>query len=65
MIERLSDRVATLITVGLIIVYLAGTAWLAVTYDRRFFMNDAVSITVWLTLGIGLALLGRQAARKL
>lgn len=35
------------------------------TYDRRFFMNDAVSITVWVTLAIGLALLGRQAARKL
>lgn len=51
-------------TVGLMVVYLAGAAMLALTVDRRFFLNDAVSITVWVLVGLLLALSGARLVRR-
>ncbi len=62
--DRLSDRVVTLVTFGLIAVYLVGMASLAITFDRRFFFNDVVSIVIWLTLGLTLGFAGLGVSRR-
>ena len=61
--RRLGDRGTTLLTIGLIAIYLSGMTWLALTVDRRFFVNDAVSVVLWLSLGVGLAVAGHRASR--
>ena len=44
----------TLLILALIVAYLAGTASLAVTVNRGFFLNDAVAIAVWAVFGLAL-----------
>lgn len=43
----------------LMLVYLLGAAILAMTVDRRFFVNDALAIVIFVVLGVGLFLIGR------
>ncbi len=43
----------------LMLVYLLGAAILAMTVDRRFFVNDALAIVIFVVLGVGLFLAGR------
>lgn len=43
-----------LLVLALIGAYLAGTATLAVTVNRGFFLNDAVAIAVWVVFGLAL-----------
>jgi hypothetical protein len=44
----------TLLVLALIAAYLAGTATLAITINRGFFLNDAVAIAVWTVFGLAL-----------
>ncbi len=48
---------------GLVAVYLLGTASLALTVDRGFFINDGVAIAVLLVFGLGL-LVGERTSRR-
>ena len=52
------------VMVGLIVVYLAATAGLAITVDRRFFINDGVSLAVWVLMGLMLAFAGAEVSRS-
>ena len=52
------------ITLGLMLVYLAGSAALAVTVDRRFFFNDVAATAVWLLMGIVFVAGGAMATQR-
>ncbi len=47
----------------LMAVALAGTATLALTVDRRFFVNDALAVAIWLVFGLLLVGSGMIHAR--
>ncbi len=54
----------TLLTFACIAIYLSLMVLLAVTIDRRFFVNDGVAVVVWGILGLGLVGAGRGLARR-
>ena len=64
MIRRLRGAGGTLLMLGFIAIYLSVMASLAITVDRRFFFNDGVAISVWVILGVILALAGRSLAKN-
>ena len=47
----------------LFVAYLVGTAALALTYDRQFFLNDALAIVIWLIIG-GVLLVSARVSRR-
>lgn len=57
------EKFEPVLIVLLFLTYLGGTAALALTYDRRFFLNDALAIVVWLLVGLVL-LIGTRALRR-
>ena len=57
------EKFEPVLIVLLFLMYLGGTAALALTYDRRFFLNDALAIVVWLVVGLVL-LIGTRAVRR-
>ncbi|MFA7249372.1 MAG: hypothetical protein WC273_07015 [Dehalococcoidia bacterium] len=43
------------VAVGLLAVYVTIMTSLALTVDRRFFINDGISVTFWVITGVVLA----------
>ncbi len=64
MTRRLGGTAVTLLTFACIAIYLVVMASLAVTIDRRFFLNDGVAVVVWGILGLVLVVAGRGLARR-
>ncbi len=64
MTRRLGGTAVTLLTFACIAIYLSLMVLLAVTIDRRFFVNDGVAVVVWGILGLGLVGAGRGLARR-
>jgi hypothetical protein len=60
-LRRIDDR---LLTVGLVVVYLAIMATLAFVVDMRFLFNDIVAIVVWVGIGIALFSQGFLRTRR-
>ncbi len=58
----MSQRRDLAIILVLVAVYFAGMTGLALTVDRRFFFNDAVSLATWVAIAIA-ALGGALASR--
>jgi len=64
-IRRLTSAVGErTIILLLVLVYLGAMATLAVTVDRRFFINDVVSAVVWIGFGLALLTQGFLTSRR-
>ena len=50
--------------VGLLVVYLSIMTFLALTVDRRFFINDGFSLVFWAIVGGALAYGGARVSRR-
>ena len=52
------------LAIGLLAVYGVIMTSLALTVDRRFFINDGVSLAFWLIVGVSLALGGAHMSKR-
>ena len=52
------------VAVGLLVVYLSIMTFLALTVDRRFFINDGLSLAFWLAVGGAIAFGGARMSRR-
>lgn len=57
------EKFEPLLIAVLFLAYLGGTAALALTQDRQFFLNDVLAIAIWLVIGLVLALSGAASRR--
>jgi hypothetical protein len=63
MFWRRFEKFEPAIIAVLFLAYLGGTAALALTQDRQFFVNDVLAIAIWLVVGLVL-LISRSRTRQ-